>query len=151
MAARAAVLSAALLWLGAARPASADCSVRVVSNVAFGTYNVFSATPLDSVGQVRWRCSGVTFPQVRITIDRGRSSTFLPRRMYSGANPLDYNLYLDAARQQVWGDESPGTQAYYQQYWGFGWVTLNVFGRVPASQDAAVGSYRDDVAVVINW
>jgi spore coat protein U-like protein len=140
-----------LAWLIAAGSASAACSVSLTSNVAFGTYNVFSPSPLDSAGQLRWRCDVLTFPYVRITLTRGGSATFLPRRMGSGAARLDYNLYLDAARTRVWGDETEGTQAYYQQYWGFGWITVSVYGRVPASQDAAVGAYTDNVTIVINY
>jgi spore coat protein U-like protein len=139
------------LWLASAGAATAACTVSLTSNVAFGAYNVFSSNPLDSVGQFRWHCDTFTFPNVRITLTRGGSTTFQPRRLRSGAALLDYNLYIDAARTRVWGDETEGTQAYYQQYWGFGWISVSVFGRVPGAQDASVGAYSDGVMIVVNY
>lgn len=134
-------------------PARVDaaCRVSVSSGVSFGTYNVFSGAPLDSVGQVTWRCDFLTFPTVRITLTRGSSSSFRPRTMVSGANTLGYNLYRDSGRTVIWGDETDGTQAYYQRYQGWGTYTLTIYGRIPADQDAAVGSYSDTVTVVINF
>ena len=133
------------------RTADAACRVSVSSGVSFGTYNVFAGSALDSTGQFTWRCDFFTFPTVRITLTKGASSTYLPRHMVSGANTLGYNLYRDSARTSIWGDETEGTQAYYQQYRGWGTYTLSIYGRVPAGQDAAVGSYSDTVTVVINF
>jgi spore coat protein U-like protein len=141
----------ALAWLALGRPASAACTVSVTAGVAFGGYDVFGTSPVDSAGQVRWTCDFLTFPAVRITLSRGGNTTFLPRRMSSGANRLDYNLYLDAARTRVWGDGSPGTELYSQQFWGFGTITVSIYGRIPAAQNAAVGAYTDNVMVVINY
>ena len=87
-------------WLSAAGAASAACTVSVASNVAFGTYNVFSTAPLDSVGQLRWRCDIFTFPNVRVTLSRGGHPTFFPRRMGPATAGLD-DLDLDAARTRI--------------------------------------------------
>jgi len=141
---------AVALSLGAGQ-ARAACTVSV-SNVAFGTYDVFSASPLDSTGQISYRCSRDTHPSVRITLTRGSSPTYAARQLRHGADVLLYNLYWDSARLLVWGDETEGTSAYYATYEpGSGQVNVNVFGRVPPGQDAAVGSYTDSITVVVNF
>jgi len=150
---RAAAVACALL-VGLGLPSDrleAACTISVSSGVNFGTYDVFRVAPLDSAGQIRWRCDFLTFPRVRITITPGQGLSFRPRRMFSGTEPLRYNLFLDAARTRIWGDESNGTEAYYQQDWGLGWSTVSVFGQVEALQDAAVGAYSDTAMVVINY
>jgi spore coat protein U-like protein len=141
---------AVALSLGAGQ-ARAACTVSLVSNVAFGTYNVFSASALDSTGQISYRCSRDTHPSVRITLTRGSSPTYAARQLRHGADVLVYNLYRDSTRLLVWGDETPGTSAYYDKYPGSGRVYVSVFGRVPSGQDAAVGSYTDSITVVVNF
>lgn len=142
----------AAAWLCGAAPVSAACTVSLVSNVSFGSYNVFGASPLDSTGQFRWRCDAKTFPTVRITLTPGGGASYRPRRMQGGGGgSLDYDLFLDAARTIVWGDESGGTQASYQQYSGSGWMQVTIYGRVPALQDASVGAYSDGVTIVVNY
>ena len=143
---------AVALSLGAGQ-ARAACTVSLVSNVAFGTYDVFSASPLDSTGQISYRCTaGGTRPTVRITLTHGNSPTYAARQLRQGADVLLYNLYWDSARLLVWGDVTEGTSAYYATYEpGSGEVNVNVFGRVPPGQDAAVGSYTDSITVVVNF
>lgn len=145
------VLAAAgiLCGAGVARGAQISCTISAVG-VSFGTYNVFSASPLDSTGSVSYACTGIKNPD-RITIDlsRGGASTFA-RRMLKGAETLSYNLHLDAGHATVWGDGTTGTSRY-------GPVpplsndTLTIFGRIPAGQDASAGAYSDTVIVTINF
>ncbi len=143
---------AVALSLGAGQ-ARAACTVSLVSNVAFGTYDVFSASPLDSTGQISYRCTaGGTRPTVWITLTRGNSPTYAARQLRHDADVLLYNLYRDSARLLVWGDETEGTSAYYATYEpGERQVNVSVFGRVPPGQDAAVGSYTDSITVVVNF
>ena len=49
---------------------------------------------------------------------------------------------------EVWGE---GADAWVGTYPGSGWVSLSVFARIPAVQDAAAGTYTDAVTVVINF
>ena len=135
---------------GAARGDSASCTISAV-DVSFGTYNVFSASPLDSTGSVTYTCTDIR-PSVRITINlsRGGAPTFNPRRMLKSGEALNYNLYMDAARTTIWGDATSGTSQY-------GPVkanptdTLTIYGRIPAGQDVTAGSYTDTVVATINF
>jgi spore coat protein U-like protein len=141
-------LGVALALVGAGRVEAAGCSISA-TGVVFGSYNVFSSSPVDSTGTIVYRCSG-DVDGVLIAITKGQSPTFLPRQLEKGAEELSYNLYRDAARTLVWGDFSSGTSAYIQidppnnQN-----VSLTVFGRIPPGQDISAGSYSDTVTVVV--
>jgi spore coat protein U-like protein len=138
-----------LCGAGAARGAQISCTITAVG-VSFGTYNVFSASPLDSTGSVSYVCVGNN-PGDRITIDlsRGGASTFA-RRMLKGAEPLSYNLYLDAGHATVWGDGTTGSSRYGPVQ-PLSSDTRTIFGRIPAGQDASAGAYSDTVIVTINF
>lgn len=143
------VVLAAAVALAAAPAGAGVCWFQSVSGVAFGNYDVFSSAPTDSSGQVRVAC--LLWGNLQVSLDRGSSPTFRPRTMRSGASVLQYNLYRDAARSQVWGDGTEGTSTYEAQYGLIQAFTLNVYGRIPARQDAAVGSYQDTITVTINY
>ena len=51
-----------------------------------------------------------------------------------GQSTLDYNLYLDPLRAQVWGDPYPNSYSTGAKL--FFWeATLDIYGRIPAEQD----------------
>jgi spore coat protein U-like protein len=65
---------------------------------------------------------------------------------------LEYNLYRDAAFSAIWGDGTSGTTTYtIRNPPNNQDVVLTVYGRVPALQDVATGSYADAVIVTINF
>lgn len=102
-------LAAACLLPSAAR-AGANCSFGSIVSVAFGSYNVFSATALDSAGSVTYTCSGFSSGDpARIDFSRGGAPSYTPRRLSKAGATLNYNLYQDAARSIIWGDASGGT------------------------------------------
>jgi spore coat protein U-like protein len=155
------VLPLALL-LGAcpvAALAAVSCTVSAIG-VAFGTYNPLSATPAYANGSVQATCTltGNTSTAVTLTssYSAGLSGNFALRTMLSGASTLGYNLYYDAAYTQVRGDGTGGSQT--------GGATLNltrtnptqsatgtIYGRIPAGQDVAAGSYADTIVVTITY
>jgi len=136
-------------WFAGARPALAQfggCTISTTS-VSFGSYNVFSSVATASTGGVTYWCSWAW--TVSIYLGRGTAGSNNPRQMASGANRLNYNLYLDAAHTQVWGDPSPN--AYTANYvWNSG-ATLTVYGLIPPLQDVATGSYSDNVTATVNF
>lgn len=127
------------------------CSVVSVSAVAFGSYNVFDSNALDSTGAFTYRCDDVTLSDsIVIQLSRGNSSSFVPRTLVQGSYELNYNLYLDAGRSIVWGDGSSGTSQYGPVVPADGSnVSLNVYGRIDAGQNARTGSYSDTVVVTV--
>ncbi|WP_166212238.1 Csu type fimbrial protein [Cognatiluteimonas telluris] len=151
------LIACAAMLPGAARAASsASCSVDTSSaQIAFGTYDPLSATPLDGIGTLRIRCDknnvGATF-----ALDRGGSGSFLPRSMSSGANTLPYNLYKGSPNSGlVFGDGSGGTQtasAVTAPVGGGDFVgEVQVFGRIQAGENAAYGSYSDTIHVDVTF
>lgn len=135
---------------------SASCNVDTSSaQIAFGTYDPLSLTPLDGVGTLRISCDKNNVP-VTFALDRGSSSTFLPRGMRSGANVLPYNLYLGSPNSGiVFGDGSGGTQTQGATTQQIGLGTFiaqaQVFGRIQPGENAAFGSYSDTIRVQVTF
>lgn len=96
----------ALLVIAVPFSAQAACSL-TSTTVLFGSYDIFSSTPLDTLGQIIFRCANNDH-NISISLDKGGAPTFDPRRLLNGANTLNYNLYLDAARTTIWGMAAAG-------------------------------------------
>jgi spore coat protein U-like protein len=143
----------AAVWLLSASSASAQspsCTISVTS-VAFGNYNVFTTTADDSTGTITYRCNS-TAANISISLSDGSSSTFSPRTLRKGSEILQYNLYRNAARTQIWGDGTGGTSVYTRANPpNNSNVNLTIYGRIPAQQDVSAGSYTDTVSAVINF
>jgi spore coat protein U-like protein len=117
--------------------------------VSFGIYDVFSATPLNSTGSLNYQCTWIVH-QRTIYLSKGSAPNNNPRQMVSGANRLNYNLYLDAARTQIWGDPNP--YAFSDTGWDFfPNVTLTIYGSIPAGQDVPTGTYTDAIVATVNF
>ena len=137
---RAALAAGLIAYSGSAHAA---CTIFTAVGPAFGTYDGLSSAPLDAVGTISYQCSP---PKPTVQISTGSSGSFSARTLRSGAATLRYNLYLDAARSMIWGDGSAGT---FTDSPNPGNVTrsIPVYGRIPAGQDAASGSYSDTIQV----
>jgi spore coat protein U-like protein len=143
---------AAAIWLFGATSAwaqSPSCTISVTS-VAFGSYNVFTTTADDSTGTITYSCNS-TARNISISLSDGSSSTFSPRTMRKGSEVLQYNLYRNAARTNIWGDGTGGTSVYTRANPPNGNVSLTIYGRIPALQDVSAGNYSDRVSAVINF
>lgn len=135
--------------LVAAGPCLAACTFRAVTAVNFGAYNVFSAVDDDSTGNVRIRCTPNNTPYT-LLFSAGAAGSFTPRSMISGAERLAYNLYIDAARSQIWGDGTGGTQ-YLSSPGHIGNANYTIYGRIPAGQDPRVGAFTDTIVMTLNF
>lgn len=143
---------AAFALSGPARLAEAACTVRIDAGVAFGAYSIFNPTPVDTAGQFDVRCTGGDQnATLTISLSAGLTGTYAGRRLTSGAEFLVYNLYRDAARTIVWGDGTGGTQVFIGPANGPQRQYFDVFGRIPALQDAAVGAYSDTIVITVNY
>jgi len=143
------MLLAGLGALLAVATAEAACTISTTP-VAFGTYNVFSGSPDDAVGQITYRCTAPRPPLVRIHLDKGGAPTFSPRQMRQSSEILSYNLYLDSTRSTIWGDGTGGTQTYSQANPQANQnINVSVFGRIPPGQDVSAGGYTATVTATI--
>ena len=138
-----------LLVVVGAPKAEAACTLSATA-VAFGTYDVFQVGPSDSTGTITYRC-GNSDHNIRIAISTGTSGNFANRTLKTGSENLVYNLFYGGFTQ-VWGDGSGGTTTHFENNPpNFKEVVLTVYGRIPAGQDVAVGSYTDTVVVTLEY
>ncbi|MGD9765289.1 MAG: spore coat U domain-containing protein [Candidatus Binatia bacterium] len=142
------------VWMVLAVPGTVvamECTIVGVSGVAFGGYDVFDASPRDSVGSLTYRCTNVQpGDAVRIELMSGVSGTVGSREMRQVSSSMGYNLYVDATRTAVWGDGTGGSSVYGPVTPpNDANVTVPVYGRIAPRQDVHVGMYDDLVTVTL--
>ena len=149
---RAWVLVLLLLAPWTARAAN-NCTLTLAS-INLGAYDVFGGSDLTWSGTLSYTCSAAANGPIYVDFSEGSSGSFAQRLASNGAAPqLRYNLYTDAPNQIIWGDGNgitgeyslPGDPAKNTTY------VIPVFGRVPAHQDVAVGTYTDTLVATIYW
>jgi spore coat protein U-like protein len=149
------VLALAALAASLALPSQlgADCTVDTAGGVAFGSYNPFDTAPLDSTGTITVDCTTPFSSPIRVEISKGRSSSYATRilALETGSHELGFNLFLDAAHTEIWGDGTENTWYSSQTPMSGVPLHLTVFGRIPARQNAWVGSYSDTLVVTVEF
>jgi spore coat protein U-like protein len=144
------VLALLLLAFGAdAAHAALRCKVAATS-LDFGLYSPLAAGPLDTAGTVTAQCQG-GLGFIRFQLSAGSSGDAASRLMQGPPGTLDYNIYLNSARTEIWGDGSAGTREAIRQQTRRGRMehTVTAYGRMPPGQNAAPGFYTDDIVVTV--
>jgi spore coat protein U-like protein len=153
---------AVVILLLAAAPslagAAAACTFSSTPGMGFGAYDDSSAATTDSTTSIVVQCLRIGGPaDVTVTLQIGPSATsgaIAPRRMGSGANRMDYNLYRDSGRSQVWGQTAAvdvgsititGIPNFASRS-----GTLVIYGRIPALQNVPAGTYSDSVRLTVS-
>lgn len=126
----------------------ATCEI-AANDLAFGAYDPVAAAHLDAATTLSVTCTNGTPYTVALDLGGGLGATTAARRMINGADTLNYTLYRDAARTQLWGqtigvDTLAGTGAGSA-------ATINLYGRVPMLQTAPSGAYEDTITVKVEW
>lgn len=134
-----------------------SCSV-ASGNLAFGAYDVFGTTNLDSSAALVVTCRRAGGPPnstLSIAIGPSASSGAIASRRLrtaGGADFLGYNLFRDATRTAVWGNTA-GVDTMVQTISvpnnGSIQVSTTIFGRIPAGQDVRMGTYSDSVTISV--
>ena len=128
--------------------------------IAFGIYNPLSAVANASTGTLQVTCNGTGNGKTPVTLDvtlsSGLSGTYSTRKMFSGVNTLNYNIFWSTAYNQIIGDGSGGSVAgsvgqFLVAAGGSNVVTETFYGLIPASQDVAPGSYSDVITVTVTY
>ena len=125
----------------------AVCTVST-TGVNFGSYDTFSSLNLDGAGTVTVNCD-ISAPYT-LSLSPG-GGTYLSRAMASGAHILNYNLYSNATRTTVWGDGTASTVTISGTATASIPANQTVYGRIPAMQNAYVGSYSDSITVTLTF
>jgi spore coat protein U-like protein len=136
--------------LQGAGASAAGCTVSSTS-VSFGSFNPLTLAAVVSTGSITVNCTDVSF--YSITLSTG-SGSYSPRSMVTGGHHLDYNLYRDAAYQDVWGDGISGTYSVSLNNPVNGQNNLHtIYGRILLSSQrgAHVESYSDSITVTVTY
>lgn len=122
------------------------CSVSAGS-LGFGSY---SGSIVNATATVSVNCTNTAPYQV--SLGGGSNQSGSARRM---AGPLSsylaYELFRDSGRTLAWGDGSAQLGARQSGTGNGSAQSLTVYGRIPAGQMPAVGSYSDSVVVTVEY
>jgi spore coat protein U-like protein len=111
------------------------------------TTDVTSSVPLQAF------CTTGVAP-TSIDLDNG-ANFGTSRRMASGANFLNYELYKDAGYSQTWGTATngvvPDPSTSYTTALTSGGAPIVIYGQIPSAQDVPPGTYADTVNITVNY
>src|SRR5690606_12205920 len=116
--------------------------------LSFGAYSATDAAPAEASGTVTVSCAIPLdlLPDFTVSLSKGASATYAARTMKNGSRTLSYNLYTGADYATVWGDGAEGTMARsFNDVLQLGSLPFTVYGRVPAGQWSAAGTYQDTI------
>lgn len=126
----------------------AGCTI-TAATLDFGAYVPTATSDTDASSTVTTNCTLTVPYNIGLNVGAGAGATVAARKMTSGANTLTYSLFRDAGHLLVWGD-TIGTDTVAPVGFGLA-VPTTVFGRIPASQNAAVGSYTDTITATLTF
>lgn len=130
-----------------------NCVVSAANLTFAAPYDGASGTPNDSGSStINVRCTKDAPFTVALNVGSVTGATFANRRMFNGTDYMDYNLYRDAARTEVWGDGTSSTFTVAGTGAGLGVgqaVVLDVYGRIPINQTLlSPGTYTEPTITV---
>lgn len=117
--------------------------------LAFGNYDI-SGAAVNVSSTVSVTCTGNSSYTIALGAGSGTGATFATRKMTFGANTLNYSIYTDSARTNVWGDGTSGSSTVAGTG-TLGVTTHTAYGSIPAAQSANAGVYSDTVNVTLNY
>lgn len=146
----------AWLSMADAQAIGASCTVSSTAT-AFGYYDPVNPTANDTTGSISVSCQaavalGVSY---QISLNAGAYGSLSQRQLGSSDSRLGYQLYTSTARSTVWGDGTSGTSAVSDGYL-LAVLTVvtrsySVYGRMPAGQNVAPGTYNDAITVQLTY
>lgn len=143
------LFACALLLPGMAN--ALNCTI-TLNPLSFGMYAPGGGASLDAVSDITVRCMAQP-GSYSVTIGPGLSGNQLLRTLVSGGSDiLNYNLFRDATRTQIWGDGTPPTFVVIGSRDSVGRPTFNVhplYGRVFSGQTPNPGNYADNLLVTV--
>ena len=123
------------------------CFVSAATDMDFGAVASLAGNR-DQTSTISLRCPNNTEYQVALNYGNYSTGGTNRRMLGPGGNYINYQLYRNAARTQVWGNstsndvEGDGNNAIQ---------TLTVYGRVPAQAVGSAGTYSDTVTITLTY
>jgi spore coat protein U-like protein len=127
---------------------NALCEV-TATDLEFGTYVAQGGTPLLGTTLLRTTCTPQTTFNIGLNEGTSPGASVNQRKMVSGSQVLNYQLYSDAAHSIIWGNTT-GTDTVTGVGTGLT-QDHTVFGSIPASQVIPAGDYGDTITVRIYY
>jgi spore coat protein U-like protein len=130
----------------------AECWITNVTNVNFGNYDTLSSLNNDSTGSISVFCNAHTWVRTYIGASPN-SGGFNPRQMLNSVSGdlLNYNLYRNSSRTEIWGDGTQGTYTMYQRVNRNHTATWTIYGRILPGMDVGIGNYGEVLVVTIEY
>lgn len=127
-----------------------DCVISA-NTLDFGTSGVLR-TAIDANGSLSVRCTLNAPYSIALNAGTGSGASVATRRMTrsGGTQTVNYQLFRNAARTELWGDGTNGTLTVSGTGTGIA-QTINLYGRVPAQTTPQAGTYVDTVTVTITY
>jgi len=149
------LLGASLALFAAAVSARAQVACSVSSTgVDFGRYDGTSRVPDDATGSITVVCTAHGPSALAYSIGLiGTQGSAAERVMNFAARRLIYQLYRDPARTELWADAAGQTVSFAGSL-AAGHASVQhftVYGRIPARQIVAPGTYQDQVVVALTY
>jgi spore coat protein U-like protein len=113
--------------------------------MSFGQYLSGQAGDLNVNGQINYvNCNGT----ISFELDGGQSGNVSARKMKSGANELNYQLFRNNTRTAVFGQGADKQEILLLTPLS---GKVDVFGRIPGGQAVPAGDYSDIVNVTLTF
>ena len=128
---------------------AANCRI-AISDLAFPDYDPLdqnASRELNGAADVRMICTRQA--RATIVIDTGRHGIGRARAMSDGGQRVNYQLYRDSNRSQVWGCGAEGLQFVSTGYKNPQQFT--VYASIPPGQEVASGAYTDVVVATVDF
>jgi spore coat protein U-like protein len=138
---------------GKAHALCVGATVVAGSTLQFLPYDPVSASPSLATGLVSVGCAGIgLLPSFAVSLNIGTGTSYATRQLANGAARLNYNLYRDFNRLEIWGDGTASTfQRNFNSVLSLGTIEYTVYGRIPAGQDKPIGNYSTTITVTIDF
>lgn len=127
----------------------AVCTV-TSTDLNFGDYDASQASHDSATSTLSLTCSQGQDYTIALSAGAGAGATVAGRKMTSGAETLDYDLYTSGSYSTIWGDGTlatavvPGTGDGNAQ-------SHTVYGQIPISQHVPSGVYSDTINVTLTY
>jgi spore coat protein U-like protein len=152
-------------YAGAIAPARAATTCTLdTSGGVFGSYDPTTNTTLTIIGSGSVTCTYIgTGFDASITLATGSSGSYAARTLVLGNQKLKYNIYLDPAHTEVFGNGTNGTYAITVCFAGGTFscpsggstsgtkLSTPVYAMLPGGQDVAAGSYTDTLVATVTY
>ena len=128
----------------------ADCKISATT-LDFGSNPGVLVANIDATNTVNVTCTNTTPWAVSLNAGTGVGGTVVLRKMSGpGAATVNYTIYRDAGRTQVWGDGTSGTFTVAGTGSGVAQAQTS-YGRVPPQSAPTPGGYLDTITATVTF